>query len=253
MAGNNPVAQFKISVIEEFSFLGYDISFTNSSLLMLISTLTIGYFMFPRKNGSSDHVPSRFQVAQEVVFSAISDMVHDSIGKKAKHYFPFIFTLFLFILSANMWGMLPVPGLGAFTSTSHIAVTAMLALIVFCVVIAVGVKNAGLGYFAHFAPKGVPLPMQFIIVPIEIASFLARPVTLAVRLCGNMVAGHIVLKIFGTFIVSLLGAGFLAVLGILPFFILLAMNALEFFVAFLQAYIFATLSCIYISESVEAH
>lgn len=249
MADNNPMAQFEINKVLDLSFAGFDLSVTNSAVVMIVSTLAAIWFMWPRKYGSKNHVPSNFQVAQEVIFSMVSSMVADSVGKHVKKYFPFIFTIFLFILSANLFGMMP----GAFTSTSHIAVTGVMALAVFVVVVGAGVANGGIGYFAHFAPKGVPLLMQFIIVPIEIASFLARPLTLAVRLCGNMAAGHIVLKIFGSFVVMLLGSGVFAILSPLPFAMLLAMNALEFFVAFLQAYIFATLACIYLSESVEAH
>lgn len=246
---NNPMAQFDIKTIAPFELAGFDASFTNSSLWMIISSVAVLALMWPRR-GTVDFVPSRFQVAQEGIFSLVSGMVHDAVGKEAKKFFPFIFTLFLFVLGANLFGMMPF----SFTSTSHIAITGTLAFFVFLAVIGAGIAKNGLHYFAHFAPAGVPLPMQFIIVPIELASFLARPVTLAVRLCGNMAAGHIVLKIFGTFVVGLLSLKGLAVLGILPFMILLAMNALEFFVAFLQAYIFATLTCIYLSESVaESH
>ena len=239
--------QFEINTIASLDIAGFDFSFTNSSLFMVIAVISACAFMWPRKNGSNGHVPSHFQIAQETIFSLVSGMVHDSVGSQAKKYFPFIFTLFMFILMCNLWGMMPF----SFTVTSHIAVTMVLALSVFVVVVGAGIAKNGLGYFAHFAPAGVPLPMQFIIVPIEIASFLARPLTLAVRLCGNMAAGHIVLKIFGTFITGLLGYGMFATLSILPFFMLLAMNALEFFVAFLQAYIFSTLACIYLSESVD--
>jgi F-type H+-transporting ATPase subunit a len=176
----------------------------------------------------------------------VNKIVLDVIGKEGRKFFPLIFSLFLFILSLNVLGMMP----GMFTVTSHIAVTGVLAALVFVVILATGIMRNGLHYFAHFAPKGVPLVMLILIVPIEIISFLARPITLAIRLCGNMAAGHIILKIFASFIVMLGGAGILALAGILPFSILIALNALEFFVAFLQAYIFTTLTCIYLSESV---
>ena len=213
---------------------------------MILAVLIGLFIMWPRKSGSVDHVPSKWQIFQEMFFSMINKMAVDTIGKEAKKFFPIIFTLFLFVLCVNFSGMIP----GMFTATSHIAVTGVLSLMVLALVLISGIMRNGLHYFAHFAPKGVPLVMLFLIVPIEIISFLARPVTLAVRLCGNMVAGHIVLKIFASFIVMLSGAGLLALIGILPFTVLIALNALEFFVAFLQAYIFTTLTCIYLSESV---
>ena len=145
-----------------------------------------------------------------------------------------------------MLGMMP----GMFTATSHIAVTGVLSLLVLVVILSTGIMRNGLHYFAHFFPKGMPAIMLILIVPIEIISFLARPITLAIPLCGNMAAGDIVLKIFASFIVTLGGAGVLALAGILPFTMLIALNALEFFVAFLQAYIFTTLTCIYLTESV---
>ena len=247
MATTDPMHQFEIVRIFPIEFLGFDISFTNSSLWIMLSIGVALWFMWPRANGSQNYIPSKMQVAQEQIFGMISAMVHDSVGSQAKKYFPIIFTLFLFVLSVNLMGMMPF----SFTATSHIAVTIVLAFGVFLLVVGAGIAQSGLHYFAHFAPAGVPLVMQFLIVPIEIVSFLARPLTLAVRLCGNMAAGHIVLKIFASFIVMLGSAGFLSVLGILPFGMLLAINALEFFVAFLQAYIFATLTCIYLSESVQ--
>lgn len=250
MSGANPIEQFDIQKIVPLNIAGLDFSITNSTVFMIISFLTACLFMWPRKSVGQNHVPSHFQVAQEMIFSLISGMVYESVGEKYKKYFPFIFTMFLFVLFCNLWGLIPTP-MGTFAVTSHIAVTGVLALMVFFTVVGAGVANSGLGYFAHFAPKGVPAFMLVIIVPIEIISFLARPLTLAVRLCGNMTAGHIVLYIFGTFVSGLLGAGILATLGILPFVMLLAINALEFFVAFLQAYIFATLACIYLSESVD--
>jgi F-type H+-transporting ATPase subunit a len=248
MAGNNPISQFEINRLIPMNFLGYDISLTNSAVSMIIAVCAILYIMWPRTLGSTNHVPSKWQLFQEMFFGMVYKMVADVMGLNGKKFFPFIFTLFLFILSVNMFGMMPLPF--AFTATSHIAVTGVLAVMVLCVVLITGILRNGLHYFAHFAPKGVPFVMLILIVPIEIISFLARPITLAVRLCGNMAAGHIVLKIFASFIVMLSGAGILGLAGILPFTVLIALNALEFFVAFLQAYIFTTLTCIYLSESV---
>jgi len=246
MAGNNPISQFEINRIIPLNIAGFDVSFTNSSLSMVLAVIFVLLVMFPRAGGSHNYVPSKWQLFQEMLFGMVHKMTTDVMGENGKKFFPFIFSLFLFILSANMLGMMPT----MFTATSHIAVTGVLALSVLCVVLLTGIMRNGLHYFAHFAPKGVPLVMLFLIVPIEIISFLARPVTLAVRLCGNMAAGHIVLKIFASFIVMLSGAGILGLAGILPFTVLIALNALEFFVAFLQAYIFTTLTCIYLSESV---
>lgn len=246
MAGTNPMSQFEIQRWIPLDFLGIDASFTNSSLAMFFAFCAVLAVMWPHANGSRDFVPSKWQLFQEMFFKMISGMVADTMGTNGKKYFPFIFTLFLFILFTNVLGMMPL----MFTATSHIAVTGVLSLLVLFVVLGVGVARNGFAYFAHFIPKGVPIPMLFLIVPIELISFFARPVTLAVRLCGNMAAGHIVLKIFASFIVMLTGLGALSLLGVLPFIILLALNALEFFVAFLQAYIFTTLTCIYLSESV---
>lgn len=213
---------------------------------MIVATIAIIAVMWPHSSGSKNHVPSKWQLFQEMLFGIVNKMVLDIMGQEGKKFFPLVFSLFLFILSTNMLGMMP----GMFTATSHIAVTGVLSLLVFVVILSTGIMRNGLHYFAHFAPKGMPAIMLILIVPIEIISFLARPITLAIRLCGNMAAGHIVLKIFASFIVTLGGAGVLALVGILPFTMLIALNALEFFVAFLQAYIFTTLTCIYLSESV---
>ncbi len=241
---SDPTHQFVIKKIIDLNIAGYDLSFTNSSLWMLLSVVTVIFLLTPRK--SADEVPGRFAMFQETLFNMGRSMVTESVGKEGEKYFPLIFTLFLFVLFSNLAGMLPY----SFTSTSHLAVTGVLAAGVLALVLIVGIANAGLGYFKHFAPAGLPFIMYFLVVPIEIISFMARPVTLAIRLCANMAAGHIVLKIFASFIVMLAGAGSLAALGILPFAMLIALNALELFVAFLQAYIFATLTCIYLSESV---
>ncbi len=246
MSGHSPISQFEIKRLIPIDFVGLDASFTNSSLAMFLAVILISCVMWPRCDGSKNHVPSKWQLFQEMFFSMVNKMVIDVMGKEGKQFFPLIFSLFLFVLSVNVLGMMP----GMFTATSHIAVTGVLSVLVFLVVLLTGIMRNGLHYFAHFAPKGVPFVMLLLIVPIEIISFLARPITLAVRLCGNMAAGHIVLKIFASFIVMLGGAGILGLAGILPFTVLIALNALEFFVAFLQAYIFTTLTCIYLSESV---
>lgn len=246
MAGNNPLSQFEIHRYVPLEFMGLDASFTNSSFAMLCASLLVLAIMWPLSNGSKDNVPSKWQLLQEMFFGMISKMVNETMGKNGTKFFPLILALFLFILSVNVMGMVP----GMFTATSHIAITGILSLLVLALVLVVGVFHNGLSYFAHFIPKGVPLPMLVLIVPIELISFFVRPVVLAIRLCGNMAAGHIVLKIFASFIVTLSGLGVFSLLGILPFGMLLALNALEFFVAFLQAYIFATLTCIYLSESV---
>lgn len=246
MSGHSPISQFEIQRWKTLDLFGFDVSFTNSSFSMIIASILIMCVMWPRSNGSKNHLPSKWQLLQEMFFDMVNKMVIDVMGKEGKKFFPLIFSLFLFILSLNVLGMMP----GMFTATSHIAVTGVLSVLVLLVVLLTGIMRNGLHYFAHFAPKGVPLVMLVLIVPIEIISFLARPITLAVRLCGNMAAGHIVLKIFASFIVMLGGAGILGLAGILPFTVLIALNALEFFVAFLQAYIFTTLTCIYLSESV---
>lgn len=196
-------------------------------------------------------VPDRAQAASEMLYDFVANMVRDNIGSHGREYFPFIFTLFMSILAANVLGLIPY----SFTTTSHIAVTGALALLVFAMVMIYGFAKNGLAFLSIISPPGVPFALKFLIIPIEALSFLMRPFTLAVRLFANMMAGHMVLKIFAGFsalAVAGLGAGGV-VFGALPMFANVAMFALELLVACLQAYVFAILSCVYLKDTVDLH
>jgi len=194
-------------------------------------------------------VPSRLQSVAEIDYGFIADMVRSAAGEEGLKFFPFVFTLFFFILFANLIGMVPY----AFTTTSHIIVTGALSLTVILTVIIVGLLKNGLGFFKLFAPSGAPWYIYIILTPIEIISFLARPLTLALRLFANMLAGHIMLKLFAGFTVALIGAGAVYVpVALLSFGMGVALNALEFLVAGLQAYVFAILTCVYLNDALHA-
>lgn len=240
-----PIEQFNVYKLMELSVGGVDISFTNASAYMVLgSLLVIALFWFGASKGQV--VPTRMQSIAEIGYGFVADMVRGAAGEEGLKFFPFVFTLFFFILAANMIGMIPY----AFTTTSHIVVTAALALLVIAIVIVYGLWKNGLSFFKLFAPSGAPLPIYFLLVPIEIISFLARPLTLSLRLFANMLAGHIMLKLFAGFAVTLAGLGG-AYLAIAPlaFGMGIALNALEFLVAGLQAYVFAILTCVYLNDA----
>lgn len=244
MAG--PLEQFEIKPLEQLptlSIAGHDISFTNSSLWMVVCVLlVIGFFALTTKGRL---IPGRMQNLGELSYEFIANMVKDTTGPEAMKFFPFVFTLFFFILFANLIGMNPY----AFTTTSHLAVTAALAVMTIGLVIIAGIVKNGLGWFKIFAPAGLPPLMYIVIVPIEFISFLARPITLAVRLFGNMTAGHIMLKLFAIFTAYLVGQGGVTMLGsIVPILGTLGIVALEFLVAALQAFVFAILTCVYLND-----
>lgn len=228
---------------------GYDISFTNASGYMLLATvLVIAFFGYAAARGKI--IPNRLQSVGEIGYGFVADMVRSMAGEEGLKFFPFVFTLFFFIFFANMVGMIPY----AFTITSHVAVTGALALLVIGIVIFYGLYKNGLGFFKLFAPAGAPWPIYIILIPIEFISFIARPMTLALRLFANMLAGHIMLKLFAGFASQLLGAAlagsaFLGVVGVLSFFMGVSLNALELLVAGLQAYVFAILTCVYLNDA----
>ena len=220
-----------------------DLSFTNASLFMLISaTLILLFLLFGTKEKKI--IPNKVQLISEILYSFVSKMISDTAGKKAKPYFPFIFSLFIFILFCNMVGMLPY----SFTVTSHIIVTLAFALFIFIGVTILGFVIHGFKYLKIFVPSGVPIVLLPIIMIIEIISYLSRPVSLSVRLFANMMAGHTMLKVFGGFVISL---GLVA--GWLPLTFSVALTGLEILVAFLQAYVFAILTCIYLNDALNLH
>ena len=240
----DPIHQFDIHRLVPINIGGWDVSFTNSSLFMLLAVLlTVGFLMVATQARSL--VPTRLQSLAEISYEFVANMLRDSIGKEGMKYFPFVFSLFMFIFFCNMLGMIP----GAFTVTSHIIVTAALAAIVFLTVLVIGFAKNGLHFFKLFVPSGVPIYILPLVTMIEIISFLSRPVSHSVRLFANMLAGHITLKVFGGFVVMLLGAGSFAVLSPLPLIAAVALTALEFLVAFLQAYVFTMLTCMYLNDA----
>ena len=241
---SNPMHQFKVYRIgPEISLGDINLSFTNASLFMLISAMSIILLLFVGTKKKS-LIPSKIQIITEMCYSFIAKMINDTAGSNAKPFFPFIFTLFMFVLFCNMVGMLPY----AFTVTSHIIVTLMLATVVFIGVTIIGFIKHGFKYLELFVPKGVPVALLPLIVIIEIISYLSRPVSLSVRLIANMMAGHTMLKVFGGFVISL---GLLG--GWLPLSFSVALTGLEILVAFLQAYVFAILTCIYLNDAINLH
>jgi F-type H+-transporting ATPase subunit a len=240
----NPMHQFEVYRIgPEINLGGINLSFTNASLFMIISSILILLFLFLGTKKKS-LVPSKIQFITEASYIFVAKMINDTAGSAAKSFFPFIFTLFMFVLFANMVGMLPY----SFTVTSHIIVTFVLASIVFVGVTILGFVKHGFKYLELFVPKGVPIILLPLIVIIEIISYLSRPVSLSVRLFANMMAGHTMLKVFGGFVISL---GLLG--GWLPLGFSVALTGLEILVAFLQAYVFAILTCIYLNDALNLH
>jgi len=236
----NPMHQFNVYRIGPEIKLGeVDISFTNASLFMVISSITI-LLIFNIGSKKNSLIPNKIQLLAELSYSFISKMINDTAGSKAKPYFSFIFSLFMFVLFCNMFGMIPY----SFTVTSHIKVTFVLAAFIFIGVTIIGFIKHGFGYLKLFVPGRVPIILLPLIVIIEIISYLARPVSLSVRLFANMLAGHTMLKVFGGFVISL---GLLG--GWLPLGFSVALIGLEILVAFLQAYVFAILTCINLNDA----
>ena len=241
----NPMTQFNVYRIgPEIKLGAFDISFTNASLFMIISSLAI-LIIFNIGSKKNSLLPNKIQLLAELSYTFVSKMISDTAGLKAKPYFAFIFSLFMFVLFCNMFGMIPY----TFTVTSHIIVTFVLA----CLYIYwsnncwICMKH-GFGYLKLFVPSGVPAVLLPLIVVIEVISYLSRPVSLSVRLFANMMAGHTMMKVFGGFVISLGIVG-----GWLPLSFSVALTGLEILVAFLQAYVFAILTCIYLNDALNLH
>ncbi len=247
---NDPIHQFVIKDLAgPVNIGGFEISFTNSALFMGVAVAIVTSVLVLAA-GRGALVPGRFQSIGELWYEFIHNMVRNVLGPEGKAFFPLVFSLFSFVLVANMLGMFPY----FFTVTSHVIVTASLAVFVVGLVVVVGIAKHGLGWFKLFVPHGVPAVILPFISLIEIISFLSRPVSLGLRLFGNMLAGHIVLKVFSGFVVSLAGYGAIGVLGaIAPLFMAVALTALEFLVAFLQAFVFAILTCVYLNDALHTH
>ena len=252
-----PIEQFEIIPIVPLKIGAIDISLTNSAFWMLLCVGAIIAF-FAVATSQRSLIPGRLQGAAEVLYEFISSLVRDIIGPEGAKFFPYVFTLFIYILIANLFGLLPsLPILPhefhTFTTTSHLAVTFALAMLTILIVVVYGFAKNGLAFFKLFVPSGVPLWLLPLIAVIELVSFLSRPISLSVRLFANMFAGHIILKLFAGFIISLLGAGgAIMTLSIFPLLGTVAVTMLEFLVAGLQAYVFAILTCIYLSDAAHA-
>jgi F-type H+-transporting ATPase subunit a len=247
---HSPLEQFEIKALVPIKLGGLDISFTNSALFMTL-TLAVGCLFLILAMSRSSLVPGRLQSLAEMSYEFIAGLLKDTVGKEGKKYFPIVFALFMFILLGNLLGMIPY----SFTWTSHIIVTFVLAAVVFVGVTILGFVKHGMHFFSFFVPQGVPKPMLLLLIPIEIISYLSRPISLSVRLFANMLAGHTILKVIAGF-VPMLAAGlgvFGGVLGVLPMGLLVALTGLEFVIAFLQAYVFAILTCLYINDALHLH
>ncbi len=239
---HNPLAQFEIHPILPIQVGGLDLSFTNSSLWMAIAVAAVyGLVMLGSRHGSM--VPGRLQGLVEMSYEFVANTVGSTVGKEGMKYFPFFFTLFMFILFGNALGMIP----GSFTFTSHIIVTLSMALFVVVSVTIIGIVRHGWHFFSFFAPSGCPIYVMPLLVPIEIMSYLIRPISLSVRLFVNMMAGHIMLKTFAGFIIAL------GIFGFAPLALTVALSGLELAIAFLQAYVFTVLSCIYLQDCIHLH
>ena len=242
-AKDSPLKQFEINPISNIELAGYNLSFTNSSLAMLITVLVITLFLTLTVNTRSI-IPSRMQLISELMYNFIAQLLSDTVGDNGKRYFPFVFSIFMFVLIGNMVGMIPYQ----FTFTSHIIVTFALAAVVFIGVTVLGFINHGIKFFPFFYIPGVPFYMHPLLIPIEVISYLSRPISLSVRLFANMLAGHTLLKVFAGFVVSM---PFFT--GVFPLAFIVALTGLEILIAFLQAYVFAILTCLYINDAYHLH
>jgi F-type H+-transporting ATPase subunit a len=242
-----PLEQFEIHPYVPIEIGGIDLSFTNSAAWMALAAAAATAFLTlgARRRAL---VPGRVQLLAEMTYEFVANMIRDNVGDAGRRYFPYIFTLFMFILFGNMLGLIP----GSFTFTSHIIVTAALAIAVIVAVTGVGIAKHGMHFFSFFVPKGVPAPMLLMMVPIEIISYLSRPVSLSIRLFANMMAGHTMIKVFAGFVVPL-GAATLGLGGLAPIAMNVALTGFELLVAFLQAYVFTVLTCLYLNDALHLH
>ncbi len=238
----NPFHQFEVYPIVDLSIMGHDVSLTNSGLFMLIAVSCIScFFYFAMRNARL--VPKKLQNSAELIFQFAENTLLETAGTKAKAFLPFIFTLFTFILTLNLLGMLPY----GFTVTSQIVVNFAIAIIIFFIVIIVGFVKHGLHFLSFFLPEGTPKVLAPLIIIIELLSFLARPITLTMRLGGNMLAGHVLLKVLASFVIMM------GIWGFFPIPFIMIMSGFEIFVAVLQAYIFTILTCVYLNDAINLH
>ncbi len=241
----DPIHQFALHPVVSIQVAGHDVSLTNSGLYMLLAVALACLLVALGARGGSG-VPGRMQAMAEMAYEFIAGMVRSAAGEAGMRFFPLVFCIFFFIVICNLIGIIPY----SFTVTSQIVITAAFALLVFFTVVIVGIKDHGLHFFKVFVPPDVPIYILPLVVAIEIFSFFVRPVSHSVRLFANMLAGHITLNVFGSFVVMLLGAGALfKAFAVLPFLMTIGLFALELLVAFLQAYVFAMLTCMYLNDA----
>jgi F-type H+-transporting ATPase subunit a len=241
----DPIHQFHIQKLIPIEIGGVDLSFTNSALFMGLTVVAASAFLMLSTRGRG-LVPTRWQSAAELTYEFMAQTLRESAGSEGMKFFPFVYTIFMFVLIGNLWGMFPY----FFTITSHIIITGALAIMVILTVVVVGFMKHKLHFLKLFVPSGVPKVILPFIVVIEVMSFLSRPLSLSIRLFANMLAGHITLKVFAGFVTALGSLGFLGILGaILPFLATVALTALEFLVAALQAYVFAILTSLYLNDA----
>ncbi len=239
---HGPLSQFEIKTLIPLQPGGVDISFTNSSLMMVLALALVTLFLTLGMRRRA-LVPGRWQSMAELSYQFVANLIRDTVGAEGRRYFPLVFTLFMFILFGNLLGMVPY----SFTFTSHIIVTFALAVMVFIGVTILGFVKHGVRFFSFFVPPGVSVLLWPLMIPIEIISYLSRPISLAVRLFANMLAGHTLLKVFAGFVTAL------GVAGVLPLVFVAALTGLELVIAILQAYVFAILTCLYISDALHLH
>jgi F-type H+-transporting ATPase subunit a len=238
----NPFTQFKVRSLVDLSLFDYDISFTNSSLFMCIAVFLIGTFCY-FSSRSVALIPGKLQSSMEILFEFVDDTLVSSAGKSSRVFFPFIFTIFSFITTLNVLGLVPY----GFSVTGQLIVTFAMAALVFITVVISGFIRHGIKFFSLFLPHGTPMCIAPLMIVIELFSFLVRPVTLSLRLAGNMIAGHVLLKVLGGFVI-MMGIG-----GLFPLAFMVVMVGFEFFIAILQAYIFTILTCVYLNDAVNLH
>ncbi len=238
----DPLQQFQIHPIVPLEIAGVNVSLTNSSLGMIAAAVLVTAFMAGSMRGRA-LVPGRWQSMAEISYEFVANMIRDNVGAEGRPFFPFVLTLFMFILFGNLLGLLPY----SFTFTSHIIVTFAMALTVFIGVTIIGLVRHGFHFFSFFVPKGVPMALMPLMVPIEVISYLSRPVSLSIRLFANMMAGHTMMKVFGGFVFIL------GIFGVAPLIINVALTAFEVLVAFLQAYVFTVLTCLYLNDAIHLH
>jgi F-type H+-transporting ATPase subunit a len=242
VAQAGPLSQFEIKPLIPIKVGGLDLSFTNSALFMTLTLMTVVAFLVLGMRGRA-LVPGRWQSMVEISYAFIGNLIRDTIGPEGRAYFPLVFTIFMFILFGNLWGMMPY----SFTFTSHIAVTFAMAIVIFIGVTILGFVKHGVHFLSFFLPPGAPMFIAPLLIVIEIISYLSRPISLSVRLFANMLAGHTLLKVFAGFIVSL------GVFGVVPLAFVIALIGLEFVIAFLQAFVFTILTCLYINDALHMH